>query len=73
MNAVKHSGAREAALELTRTGDRLRVQVSSPGILSPHALTLAVPAGLGTREAGTTLRQVGDQVVLERELVVPGD
>lgn len=73
VNAVKHSGAREAAVELTRTGDRLRVQVSSPGILSPRALTLAVPAGLGTREAGTALRQVGDQVVLARELVVPGD
>ena len=71
VNAVKHSAAREAAVELERTGDRLRLRVSSPGILSPRASANAAPQGIGTRAAGTTLRQVGEHVVLEREFELP--
>ncbi|MEW1835859.1 hypothetical protein [Microbacterium sp. NPDC079995] len=71
VNAVKHSAAREAAVEMERTGDRLRLRISSPGVLSPRASATPAPQGLGTRAVGTTLRQVGDQVVLEREFELP--
>ena len=70
VNAVKHSAAREAAVEMERTGDRLRLRVSSPGIL-PQRAPASSSRGLGTRAAGTILRQVGDQVVLEREFELP--
>ncbi|MFI8632503.1 hypothetical protein ACIGEP_07920 [Microbacterium sp. NPDC077663] len=70
VNAVKHSAAREASVEMERTDDRLRLRISSPGILSSRAL-VSPATGLGTRAAETTLRQVGDQVVLEREFPLP--
>lgn len=71
VNAVKHSGAREATVEMVRTGDRLRLRVSSPGTLPRRPLTPPTSEGLGTRTPGTRLRQVGDQVILERDFDLP--
>lgn len=72
VNAVKHSGARWASVDLSRAGDRLRVRIASPGALvSP---TLGMPPlrrGLGTRASGTTLQQIDDQVVLEGVFDLP--
>lgn len=47
VNAVKHSAAREAAVEMERTGDRLRLRVSSPGILFLRASTTTAHRGSG--------------------------
>ncbi|CAL4860790.1 hypothetical protein MMM2322_02474 [Microbacterium sp. MM2322] len=72
VNAVKHSGARWAEIEIGRDGNRVHVRVASPGIL-----TVMGPGdngrvtGIGTRGDGTTLRQLGDRVVLEGVFPIP--
>ncbi|WP_244604227.1 hypothetical protein [Microbacterium oleivorans] len=72
VNAVKHSGARWAEIEIGRRGDRLHVRVASPGILA-----VVGPAdngrvtGIGTRGDGTTVRQQGDRVILEGAFAIP--
>lgn len=71
VNAVKHSAAREATVEMVHTGDRLRLRVSSPGTLPRRPLAPPTSTGLGTRTPGTRLRQVGNQVVLERDFDLP--
>lgn len=59
VNAVKHSGARRADVDVDVVPSRgLRLRVSSPGVLGP-----APRRGLGT--ASATIVQRGDDVVLE--------
>lgn len=66
VNAVKHSGARWADVEIDRDGEVIAVRISSPGILiTANASTGEGVTGIGTRGSSTTLRQVGDRVVLE--------
>lgn len=59
VNAVKHSAARAASIHISHDGSAIRVRVASAGSLG------ASTRGLGGRDAGTTMRQVGDEVVLE--------
>ncbi|MDY0830085.1 hypothetical protein SK224_13210 [Microbacterium sp. BG28] len=73
LNAVKHSGARQATLEVTR-GDRdaapeLRVEVSSPGRLG-SALSLSPGRGIANL-GGAHLFQRGRDVVLEARVPLP--
>ncbi|GAA1695937.1 hypothetical protein GCM10009808_11490 [Microbacterium sediminicola] len=63
VNAVKHSGARQASVAVSRAEETgLRVQITSPG-------TLAAPvhraAGIGASRPGVTIRQSGADVVLD--------
>ncbi|MCK6079056.1 hypothetical protein KZX37_00315 [Microbacterium sp. EYE_5] len=67
VNAVKHSGARAARIDIDRVAARLTVQIRSAGELATEALT----SGLGTRAAHTTIRQDGDDVVLRGVFDVP--
>lgn len=66
VNAVKHSGARQATLDVSRDpgGDDLRVEVCSRGVL---ARTLTLDAGRGIAHLGRDARVVqrGGDVVLE--------
>ncbi|MDJ1114443.1 hypothetical protein [Microbacterium dauci] len=66
VNAVKHSAARAASVRISQADDAIRVRVSSAGTLGTGV------HGLGGQTARTTLRQVGDDVVLEG-LVSVGD
>ncbi len=71
VNAVKHSGAREATVSLTvPSDDRLVVTVASPGTL-PSAERRA--SGLGTRRPNTRILQSGTDVVFEAVLPVASD
>lgn len=66
VNAVKHSGARWADVEVHLEGAAIAVRISSPGILVlADSATGEGITGIGTRGAFTTLHQVGDRVVLE--------
>lgn len=67
VNAVKHSGARAARIDIDRHGAQLLVRIASAGELSPVAPT----TGIGTRDAHTTIRQEGDDVVLRGVFDVP--
>lgn len=68
VNAVKHSGARAARIDLSVADDgRIRVQVASPGILTDAARR---QAGLGMRRPDVSIRQSGADVVLVA--LVPG-
>lgn len=64
LNAVKHAGARRAALSIqTRTVDDrrvLQVEVASPGVLSVGL----GPTGRGVRHLGGQVSQRGESVVL---------
>jgi hypothetical protein len=63
VNAVKHSGARQAVVTLsTEEAGRVRVRVVSPGTL-PAAEQRA--SGIGTRSHDTRIYQSDDDVVLE--------
>lgn len=73
LNAVKHSGARQATLEVTH-GDadaapELRVEVSSPGRLG-SALPLTAGRGIANL-GGAQLFQRGRDVVLEARVPLP--
>lgn len=73
LNAVKHSGAKQARLEVTH-GDReaapgLRVEVSSPGRLG-SALPLTAGRGIANL-GGAHLFQRGRDVVLEARVPLP--
>lgn len=73
LNAVKHSGARRATLEVTRghvdSTPELRVEVSSPGRLGA---ALPLTAGRGIANLGDAhLYQRGREVVLEARVPLP--
>lgn len=71
VNAVKHSGAREATVRLSvSTEGNLVVTAASPGTL-PAADRRA--SGIGTRRRNTRIIQVGADVVLESVLPVTSD
>lgn len=66
VNAVKHSGARVARVDVDVTGDRdLRVRVASPGRLTDPSRRVA---GIGMRRPGVSITQVGEDVVLDAVL-----
>jgi len=59
VNALKHSAARTARIELVGTADALRVHVAASGTLT------ATTRGLGSRTDGTTITLHSGGVVLE--------
>ncbi|MDR6199364.1 hypothetical protein QE374_001273 [Microbacterium sp. SORGH_AS428] len=72
LNAVKHSGARQATLEVTHQAPdapELRVEVSSPGRLG-SALPLTAGRGIANL-GGAHLFQRGRDVVLEARVPLP--
>ncbi len=70
VNAVKHSTARVAAVEIAVMLDgRVRVPVSSRGALAAGS---GRPTGLGTRGAGIAISQQGDDVVPDSVLPAAG-
>jgi len=65
LNAVKHSAARDAAVEITASTEGVLVRVSSAGRLPAGRVH-----GFGSRTAGTRIVQDGDQVVFEARIAV---
>lgn len=65
LNAVKHSAASKAAVEITSSAEAVFVRVSSAGRLPSGRVH-----GFGSRAGGTRIVQDGDQVVFEAHIAV---
>ncbi|GAB2698756.1 signal transduction histidine kinase [Microbacterium marinum] len=65
INAVKHSAAREATVDISASGSLIQVTVTSPG----H-LPAVMRSGLGTHELGARITQVDGDVVFRAAIDV---
>jgi signal transduction histidine kinase len=65
-NVVKHSGASEAAVELSGRGDRIDLCISDAGV-GFETESAKAAAGLGLVSMRERLRLVGGDIVIESE------